>query len=146
MRDIKRHEYKYQRLLKIDNRVVKKTEDKSYTVSTARWILPRDIYFAVIRDFDDCSSEMIAEVHSSHVPVYLRNREAYRGYKYSIRGSNLGGSCEKQPVCPLLFPWKGIRRAKRYLHDTYDTNTPNMRAACMWWSAGWRHTGQFISE
>lgn len=52
-------------------------------------------------------AEMIAEVHSSRVLVYTwRNREAWRGYKYPIRGSNLGGSRERNRSSsrPLVLP------------------------------------------
>lgn len=91
------------------------------------------------RDFDDCSSpkwlpKCIPRVFSR---IYLRNRVAYRGYKYSIRGSNLGGSRESETdrlspcVSPSILPW--IRRAKRRLYTVpTDANAPNMRVLVGW--------------
>lgn len=88
-----------------------------------------ETYFAVIRDFDDRSS-CRNDCRSAFLAcsrIYLaQSREAWRGYKYPIRGSNLGGSRERN-TDRLLVLSCSLERKKSY--GTYGCErTPNMRA------------------
>lgn len=110
--------YKYRRLLKIDNGVVKKTENKSYVSATKEWISPRYIFRHHSRFW---RWQFLLKWLPKCIPrvfSYIPGAIAKRGAVINIRSVALiwaDQERERQTDRPLALPWK----VKKMTYGTY---------------------------